>query len=272
MVSSIEDLVRDAFANEELRHVVTAGDWYLVGSRATGFDDELSDWDTIVLSRADPSADDRRTTSRSRLDQIFRVDRPSDALPSYLGRFRAVRRAQGVEINVYGPAGRTHRDGDGAGDVIWAYDLRHAVALCVEAGVGEPYRRQVAAAFAQRCRALRDAAYLRFRMARNEVAATLARSDRLAQELAAARCVRNAARFWLLAREEPYPADKWLPSALARDPAAGELMPLIRVVLDGGADPSARFDATWSLWRTIDDRAVGVGADPELLSGSPFVS
>src|SRR5262249_32942704 len=158
-----------------------------VGSRATGFDDGLSDWDTIVLSQADPTEDERRVTSRLRLDEIFGVDRPSDALPSDLDGFLAVRAAQDVEINVYGPAGRTHRDGDGAGDVIWAYDLRHAVALYVEAGVGEPYRRQVAAAFVQRCRTLRDTAYLRFRMARNEVAAALARADRLAQDLAAAR-------------------------------------------------------------------------------------
>ncbi|HEU0239573.1 MAG TPA: hypothetical protein VFR11_09895 [Micromonosporaceae bacterium] len=105
VVSSIENLARDAFADAELRQVVAAGDWYLVGSRATGFDDDLSDWDTIVLSCADPSEDERRITSRSRLDQIFRVDRPSDVLPGDLVGFRVVRRAQGVDINVYGPAG-----------------------------------------------------------------------------------------------------------------------------------------------------------------------
>jgi hypothetical protein len=272
VVESIERLTAVALGDDEIREILAGGDWYLVGSRATGLDDDLSDWDTIVLSRDDPTDDQRRSTSRARLDELFGVDRPVAGVPADLNEYRSVRRAHGVEINVYGPAGRMHRDGDGTGDVIWAYDLRHAIALRTDAGVGEPYRHQVAAAFTQRCRALRDDAYLRFRMARNEVAATLVRSDVIAQHLASARCVRHAARFWLLARDEPYPADKWLPLALERDPAADQVVPLVRRLTDAATAAGLRFDAIHALWRLVDGRAVEVGVDRELLTGSPFVT
>jgi predicted nucleotidyltransferase len=272
MVESIRDLAAAALDDAEVRAILTDGDWYLVGSRATGFGDDVSDWDTIVLSRADPTPDQRHATRRSRLDEIFGIDEPMTKAANDLDALRATRDTHRVEINVYGPAGRTHRDGDGVGDVIWAYDLRHAVALHTAAGVGEPYRQQIAGAFDLRCPTLRDDAYLRFRMARNEVAATMLRSEPVAHALTTARCARHAARFWLLARGEPYPADKWLTAALAADSAATDLIPLIRRLTDASAGQASRFDAATALWQFIDIRATEVGVDPALLAGSPFTA
>jgi hypothetical protein len=272
MVESIGDLVAAALDDEAFRAILTDGDWYLVGSRAAGFGDDVSDWDTIVLSRTDPSPDQRRATSRTRLDEIFGIDEPATRPANDLAALRARRCARRVEINVYGPVGRGHRDGDGTGDVIWAYDLRHAVALHTTAGVGEPYRQRIADAFDGRCPTLRDDAYLRFRTARNEVVATMLRSEPVAQALTTAGCGRQAARFWLLARGEPYPADKWLAAALADDSAATDLIPLIRRLTDASADQVTRFDAATELWQLIDNRAVRVGVGPALLAGSPYVT
>lgn len=268
MPRSVQALVSLALADRDIGRLLADGDWYLTGSRAAGLHDDLSDWDTIVLSRSDPTVDQRAAVGRSRLDTVFGIVR-SASVPVTLDAMRAQRRAQAVEINVYGPAGRAHRASDGS--VIWAYDLRHAVALQTGAGVGEPYRQRIADAFEQRRATLCGDAYLRFRMARNESAQTLSRSDPVPRALTTARCVRHAARFWLLAGGEPYPADKWLVSALARDPAAEDLVPLMRDLTDATADPATRFEAVSTLWRLVDARAEAVGVDPELLSGSPFV-
>jgi hypothetical protein len=57
----------------------------------------------------------------------------------------AWRRSRGIEIRIFGPAGRAQREEDG--NPIWAYDTRNAIQLSVHAGVGKPYRAVVAAAF-----------------------------------------------------------------------------------------------------------------------------
>ena len=170
MVASVQELVAAAFADADLAGVLGRGDWYLVGSRARGFHDDLSDWDTALLTSHDPSPEERRLV------------------------------------------GRAHREEDG--NPIWADDMRKAIPLSLRAGVGEPYRALVAAA--------------------------------------------------------PYPADKWLPAALAATDGAVDLLHAARTVTDATATPHIRYDALWSLWRIIDARAAEVGAGEELLAGSPF--
>jgi hypothetical protein len=268
MVTSIPDLIARAYADADLAGLLERGDWYLVGSRARGFDDELSDWDTCLLTPHDPSPAERALLTRPSLDRVFDVERPPVPVPSDLSTHIAWRRAGGVEISVFGPAGRAHREE--GGNPIWAYDMRDAIPLRVRAGVGEPYRAQISGAFETGRAAHLDEAYLRFRMARNEAAATLARIDALPQAMTAGLCVQHACRFWLLAAGSPYPADKWLPAALRAVDDAAELMAVARTVTDATTAPHERFDALWSLWRIVDARAADVGVDPDLLTGSPF--
>ena len=268
MVSSIPDLVARAYADADLAGLLGRGDWYLVGSRARGFDDELSDWDTCLLTAHDPSPQDRAIVSRPSLDRVFGVERPPAPVPSDLRTHVAWRRSGGVEISVFGPAGREHREE--GGNPIWAYDMRDAIPLRVQAGVGDPYRAQIGAAFETARAAHRDEEYLRFRMSRNEAAATLGRTDALAQAITAGLCVQHACRFWLLAAGSPYPADKWLPAALRTVDDAADLLAVACTVTDAATEPEVRFAALWTLWRIIDARAAEVGVDPDLLTGSPF--
>ena len=267
MPTSISDLVATALADADLAALLRRGDWYLVGSRARGFNDDISDWDTALLTPHDPTPDERRLAARDALDRVFGVQRPA-AAPSDLSSHTAWRRAGGVEISIFGPAGRAHRE-DG-GSPIWAYDMRDAVPLNIHAGVGEPYRAGITAAFADARVGLRDEEYLRFRKSRNEAAATLARTDVVAQTITSGLCIQHAYRFWLLAGGSPYPADKWLPSALAAVDSTADLLDVTRTVADVSASASMRFDAMWSLWRLIDARAIEVGVDADLLVGSPF--
>lgn len=180
----------------------------------------------------------------------------------------AWRRSGGVEISIFGPAGRAHREEDG--NPIWADDMRTAIPLSLRAGVGEPYRALVAAAFEDHRVGARDDAYLRFRMARNDAAASLTRSDAIARAMATGLCAQHASRFWLLAAASPYPADKWLPAALAATDGAVDRLHAARTVTDATATPDIRYDALWSLWRIIDARAAEEGVGEELLAGSPF--
>jgi hypothetical protein len=268
MVLSVADLLARAFADADLSSLLDRGDWYLVGSRARGFDDELSDWDTALLTAHDPSPAERALVGREALDRVFGVERPPSPVPSDLRANIAWRRAIGVEISIFGPAGRAHREE--GGNPIWASDMRIAVPLRVRAGVGAPYRAQAATAFEDRRVGLRDEAYLQFRMSRNEAAATLTRTDAMAQAVTAGLCVRNACRFWLLADGTPYPADKWLPAALAASCDAADVLAAARTVTSASAAPGRRFDALWSLWRLVDARAADAGVDADLLAGSPF--
>ncbi|HEY2793938.1 MAG TPA: hypothetical protein VGJ28_16350, partial [Micromonosporaceae bacterium] len=177
---------------------------------------------------------------------------------------RAARRRGGVEISVFGPHGRAHREEDGT--TIFASDCRLARPLRLSVGIGEDYRREVAERFTRTCDSARDEAYLGFRKSRNEAAATLARDDALPVAMTSALCARYAARFWLLARGEPTPADKWLASALAGEP----VLDLLRGIVDADRTASQRYDLLWSLWQLIDERAVASGVDADLLVGSPF--
>jgi hypothetical protein len=270
MVTSIPDLVARAFADADLAGLLGRGDWYLVGSRARGFHDELSDWDTALLTAHDPSPAERKLVTRESLDRVFGVVRPPAPVTSDLRDHVAWRRAGGVEISVFGPAGRAHRAEDG--NPIWACDMRDAIPLRVDAGVGvgEPYRAEAAAVFEAGRVRLRDDEYLRFRMSRNEAAATLARTDPMAQAITLGVCAQHAFRFWLLAAGSPYPAAKWLPAALAATSEATDLLAATRAMTDVAASAAVRFDALWSLWRLIDARAAEVGVAADLLTGSPF--
>ena len=268
MVASVQELVAAAFADADMAGLLGRGDWYLVGSRARGFHDDLSDWDTALLTPHDPSPDERRLVDRASLDRVFGIERPPVAVLSDLATNVAWRRSGGVEISIFGPAGRAHREEDG--NPIWAYDMRDAIPLSVHAGVGEPYRALVAAAFEDHRVGARDDAYLRFRMARNDAAATLTRSDPIAQAITTGNCAQHASRFWLLAAVSPYPADKWLPAALAAIDGPADLLDAARTVTDATATPDVRYDALWTLWRVIDTRAAEVGVSEELLTGSPF--
>lgn len=268
MVTSAQDLVARAFADADLAGLLGRGDWYLVGSRARGFEDALSDWDTTLLTAHDPIPEDRAVVARAALDRVFGVDRPPVPGPSDLGAHIAWRRSGGVEISIFGPAGRAHR-AEG-GNPIWAYDMRDAIPLRLEAGVGEPYRATAAVAFETGRVGQRDDAYLRFRMSRNEVAATLVRTDAMTQAITAGLCVAHAFRFWLLAAGSPYPADKWLAAALTAAGGAGDLLAVARVVTDAASTPEVRFAALASLWQLVDARAAEAGVGDDLLSGSPF--
>jgi len=223
----------------------------------------------VLFTAEDPSPDDRARTRQSALDPIFGVTRPAGGLTPDLATHIALRRAGGVDVSVYGPAGRAHRAGDG--DVIWAYDMRYARPLRSGVGIGEAYRAAIAEDFAARREIRRDEEYLQFRMSRNATVATLAREDPLTVALTSARCVAAAARFWLLAGGEPYPSDKWLVTALAADPSAAGPLGLIRVATDGAASRDDRFDALWTLWRLVDTRAHDAGVPADLLAGSPFI-
>ncbi len=268
MVTSIPDLVTRAFADPDLADLLGRGDWYLVGSRARGFHDQLSDWDTALLTAHDPTSAERALVTRAPLDRVFGIERPPAPVTSDLRDHVAWRRAGAVEISVFGPAGRAHR-AEG-GNAIWACDMRDAIPLRVEGGVGEPYRAEAVAAFeADRCR-LRDDEYLRFRMSRNEAAASLTRADPMAQAVTQGLCAQHAFRFWLLAAGSPYPADKWLAAALTATGGATEMLRAARVMTDTTASPDVRFDALWSLWRLVDARAAETGVAAELLTGSPF--
>ncbi|HEY1487642.1 MAG TPA: hypothetical protein VGF84_16160 [Micromonosporaceae bacterium] len=264
MPASTAELVTRAFENPELAAVLSGGDWYLVGSRIRGFADELSDWDTMLLTPQEPTPAQRRATARAGLDRTFGIVRP-DPTPD-LAAHRASRRLGGVEIAIFGPDGRAHREHDGT--TIFASDCALARPLRLSVGIGEDYRRAVAERFGRGCDQARDEAYEQFRKARNEAAATLAREDALAVAMTTALCARAAARFWLLARREPTPADKWLPGALAGEP----ILALLRDVADAGGGAAERYDLLWTLWRLIDARAVDVGVDPGLLAGSPFAA
>ena len=236
----------------------------LVPRRLTrvGAADDLSDWDTVVLS--DRDCDDDELLS-DYVNGALGIARPEADGPPSLALHVRFRRAAAVEVAVLGSTARAERER--VSPVVWAYELRHALPLHVSAGVGETYRARVADAFSRQRPQLAGDAYRNFRQSRNEAVAALARPDEAAQIVAAAACVRYAARFWLLASGEPHPGDKWLLPALEHEPA---LVRTLRVAVDVRPSPSDRFDALWALWERIDEHAQDAGIDLRLLEGSPF--
>jgi hypothetical protein len=265
VIASVDQLVAAGLADPVVAAVVAAGDWYLVGSRALGLSDGLSDWDTIVFLDA---ARDSGRLSRAHLDHVFGTARPPLGRPPDLAAHVSWRGVAGVDVEVADPRVRARRERDGLAP--WADELRHAVPLRLSTGIGERYRAQIAARFADAAGRLAEEAYRGFRLARNQAVASLPRPDRATQALTSAECVCQAARFWLLADAEPHPSDKWLLAALAGSSGTEPLLEAMRGAVDASSDPAARFDALWRLWQLVDQRAAEAAIDPALLAGSPF--
>lgn len=248
MITSVEELVERAYADPVVAGVLASGDWYLIGSHTFGAGDELSDWDTVLLT----ADDDVGGLPDDVVDAAFGVVRPEPAggvpdLDLHV-RFRGARM---VDIEVLGPSARAERESSGLAE--WAFQLGHAVPLGSAGSAGERYRREVLARFEVACAGLAAEEYARFRRGRNAAVATLPRNDPAAQALTAGVCVGQAARFWLLALGLPYPSDKWLLHELARVPGAEPVLAALRACLDQRKSAASRFDAFWTLWRLVDD-------------------
>ena len=267
MISSVEQLTTLGLRDENLAPVIRRGDWYLVGSRALGTADELSDWDTIVFVSADDGA---RQPSSALVDRVFEVQRPQLSWPPDLAGHIRWRGVAAVEVAVMDPTACEHREHEDLAS--WAHELACAVPLHISTGVGERYQVAVADRFAEQARRLAEREYRDFRLARNQAVAALARTDVATQALTSARCVGFAGRFWMLASGHPYPADKWLLTVVEGAADSGALPGLLRQVLDADRGAAARFDALWEVWRLVDERAHQAGLAASLLAGSPFVS
>ncbi|MBM7783651.1 hypothetical protein [Tenggerimyces flavus] len=244
-MSDRSGLVAAALADPRLAGPLDQGDWYLVGSRTFGAGDELSDWDTVLLT----ARDGVDVPSEDVLDEIFAIRRPVVDRKPDLDLHVAWRRVGAVDLTALGPADRTERE---AALTEWAFELAHAIPLRVTNGVGEVYRAQVAERFERDRPELTATAYRAFRTSRNAAVACLPRDDPAAQALTAAACAGYAARFWLLANGHAHPYDKWLLHALRRHPDAALVVAAITAALDGGSSPAQRFDALWELWRLVD--------------------
>lgn len=265
MIASVEDLVRCGLRDRRVRTLLDGADWYLVGSRAAGFGDGFSDWDTVLLTLTDVADED---TLAAASDEIFGIARPDPHGAPTLALHSLWRQAHGVDIKILGPQARRRREA--AARVEWAFDLRHAVPLHLSGTDGESYRERVGAAFGQLSGVSAVEAYRAFRQSRNEAVATLPRADEAIQAVTAAACVIHAAHFWMLAAGEPHPADKWLLAALGphADPAVVATM---QVVVDLRTSAGERFDAFWRLWEFVDERARNYEIDSSVLAGSPFL-
>lgn len=256
-MSDRSGLIEAALADPRLAGVLGQGDWYLVGSRTFGADDELSDWDTMLLT----ARDGVDVPSEDVLDEIFAIRRPVVDREPDLELHVAWRRAGAVDLTALGPADRAERE---AGLAEWAFELEHAIPLRTTTGVGEAYRAHVAGLFHDRRPELAATAYRGFRASRNAAVACLPRDDPAAQALTAAACAGYAARFWLLANNHAYPYDKWVLQVLRQHPDAAEVVAAMTSALDGGASPARRFDALWELWRLVDLARARTAAGDEL--------
>lgn len=249
-VSSAAELVALAQAIEPMATVLTAGDWYLVGSRCAGMADHLSDWDTVLFTGSDIGYED---LARESLDAAFAVSRPTVHGTPNLALHVLWQQAAGVDVQVVGPTGREAREREQL--AVWAHELRHAIPLRLAVEIGEQYRAHVADRFERRWPELALHAYREFRTSRNEAVASLPRADHEAQALTAGACVGWAARYWLLAEGVPHPSDKWLLRALELSHGAATLLAAMRVAVDLRHEPSVRFDALWRLWKLVEEHA-----------------
>lgn len=262
VITSIADLAERGLCDGRIRAAVRAGGWYLVGSRAIGFADEFSDWDTLILSPLDDTGDAAFTDAT---DEIFRIERPVVQGPPTLDLHRCWRAANAVDITVVGPTDCRRRERDQLAE--WAFELRHATAIIPPSEAAERYRAAVTDLFAQRQSRLAEDAYASFRHSRNEAVATLSRQDRTAQVLTAAACVGHAARFWLLCVGAPYPPEKWLLRAV-RSHAPVDVLDAMESAVDLRIEPAVRFDMLWQLWAAVDRHACEHGMNVD----SPFVA
>lgn len=266
MVASIDELCARAHADPRMAALLAKADWYLVGSRATGYADDLSDWDTVVFCDQDQMSGTGDPSEYA--DALFEVERPRLTGKVNLAFHVASRRVAAVDVEMMEPSARQRREQETLAE--WAYHLHRAIALSGTAGIGAPYITHVAASFAVRAPALAETAYERFRRSRNEAVSALPRSDQLAQSLTTAACIAHAARFWLLAVGEPHPTEKWLVRALQDMPATGTLLAAMESAADLRHAPAERFDDLLELWCLVDAHARTVGIRPRLLAGSPF--
>ena len=265
MVTSIAELRAMAADSPPMAALLAKADWYLIGSRTTGYADDLSDWDTVMFCGDDVCETDALSGN---LDEVFGIDR---ALPTGnldLTFHIASRRVGAVDLEIMGPSTRGRRERTTLAE--WAYQLRYATALSDTAGIGPPYVAHVAYSFDRRAPDLAIAAYEEFRRTRNEAVSTLPRRDTLAQHLTTAACVSNAARFWMLAEGNPHPTEKWLIPVLRKNRGAIELVTAMEVAGGLGHGSKDRFDALLEVWRLIDTHARDAGMDRRFQAGSPF--
>lgn len=264
MIATVADLRARGLADDRLTRLLRAGGWYLVGSRAAGFDDGFSDWDTVVLSSAEVS-DENMLTDLA--DEIFDIERPRVVVPPTLDVHRRWRSAGAVDIKVLGPTACRRRELEAPAE--WAFDLQHAIPLSAVSEDAERYRAGALERFERTRPELAADTYAAFRRYRNDAVATLARPDEAGQALTAAMCVAHAARFWLLADGAPHPAGKWLLLALRHREAP--TLEAMAAAVDLRLRPADRFQALWQLWEAIDRHALQHRIHQTLLTGSPFL-
>lgn len=266
MLASIRDLVERAEAAPALCGLLDSGDWYLVGSRATGLGDELSDWDTVLLVADDPLGPD---PDRALTDEVFGVVRPTWTGVVDLGFDREWRRSSGVDIEVIGPASRGDWETQSLSE--WAFTMAQAVPLRVRTTFGDEYRRALGRRFDDERNEMQVRTYLHFRRSRNEAAAALARDDKQTRAIATAECVAAGARFLMVSSGRPYPPTKWLMTAVDRAVPSRAIGTVAGTILCSTDSAERRFTSLWELWRIIDQVAISIRLDPVHLDGSPFL-
>lgn len=260
VITSIEDLAECGMRDSRIAVAARAGGWYLVGSRAAGFADPLSDWDTLIVS---PTDDYDENPFAGAVDEIFRVERPTVQGRPTLDLHRRWRAVNAVDITVLGPRGCRQRERDRLAE--WAFELGQATAITPPSEAAERYRARTASLFSRRRPRLAASAYASFRHARNEAVATLPRQNQTAQVVTASACVAHAARFWLLSAGATYPAEKWLIQAL-RGHAPAQVLGAMASAVDLRVEPAERFDALWQMWAAVDGQAYEHG----MIVDSPF--
>ena len=117
-----------------LRDALDTGDWYLVGSRATGHSDDLSDWDTILLVPGEPMAPDPDQASIA----DFKIVRPPWTESASLEFDRSWRAVHGVDVEVIGRTVQAEREAKSLSE--WAYTMAQASPLRLQTDFGERYR------------------------------------------------------------------------------------------------------------------------------------
>jgi hypothetical protein len=252
VITSVEDLRSRGLASP-LRSLLTSGDWYLVGSRSTGHDDDLSDWDTILLTGPDASTLPAQieVPDQATIDEAFGVVRPELEGRPDLGFHIAWRSAGAVDLDVISPAAADERAEDLSS---WAYELRHAILLNRGSGAGEQYRAEVSSRFDEAAPLLARESYAAYRLARNQAVSALARDDVAVRLLLNGQCAAAAARTWFLAAGLPAPSAKWVLHELAATRGGDEFAILLRAILQMDAAPRAErwFDVHLTIWELLD--------------------
>lgn len=103
MIESLNELRARAAADPDMASLLLKADWYLIGSRATGWADDLSDWDTVMFCRDD---DNKMDSLADNIDVVFDIERPSLTGKPDLTFHVASRRVRAVDIEMMGPSSR----------------------------------------------------------------------------------------------------------------------------------------------------------------------